>query len=302
MPSRDEELGPLIRSVFLPEEGEFWCDVDCSQQEFRFARASRLHPQPARRQRSRASATRNDPDTDFHAVRRRDHRLDARRCEGRQLRQDLRRRGEEVCRDDRQAAARSAGDLRPIRSDSCRSYRSLPTPCQHEASRLGYTVLYDGARRHWDRWAPTGLQQGRRPVLARRGAYGAPAIPEHPWFHRRLQRGGIHTALNAQIQGDAARHTKLWMRAVWREGIVPLLQMHDGLELSVTTREQGELVARLACEAVKLEVPMRADIKFGRSWGDAKHTWEELTGTAPVPEQGPEHAPQPEPQLSEASP
>ena len=52
---------------------------------------------------------------------------------------------------------------------------------------------------------------------------------------------------------------------------------------SVTTREQGELVARLACEAVKLEVPMRADIKFGRSWGDAKHTWEELTGAAPAP-------------------
>ena len=36
MPSRDEELGPLIRSVFLPEEGELWCTADCSQQEFRF--------------------------------------------------------------------------------------------------------------------------------------------------------------------------------------------------------------------------------------------------------------------------
>ena len=27
MPSRDQELGPLIRRVFLPEEGELWCDV-----------------------------------------------------------------------------------------------------------------------------------------------------------------------------------------------------------------------------------------------------------------------------------
>ena len=93
---------------------------------------------------------------------------------------------------------------------------------------------------------------------------------------RQLRRARIHTALNAQIQGDAARHTKLWMRAVWREGVIPLLQMHDGLELSVTTREQGERVARLACEAVKLEVPMRADIKYGRTWGDAKHGWAEL--------------------------
>ena len=95
--------------------------------------------------------------------------------------------------------------------------------------------------------------------------------PEHPWFYCPLQRSGTYTALNAQIQGDAARHTKLWMRACWREGIVPLLQMHDALECSVTTREQGELVARLGCEAVQLEVPMRVDLKFGKSWGDAKH-------------------------------
>ena len=105
---------------------------------------------------------------------------------------------------------------------------------------------------------------------------------------------GTHTALNALIQGSAARHTKLWMRACWREGIVPLLQMHDALECSVTTREQGELVARLGCEAVHLEVPMQVDLKFGRSWGDAKHTWEELTGAALTPKR--EFVAAPEPQ------
>ena len=35
MPSRDEELAPLIRGVFLPEEGEVWAKPDASQQEFR---------------------------------------------------------------------------------------------------------------------------------------------------------------------------------------------------------------------------------------------------------------------------
>src|SRR6516165_4363979 len=100
------------------------------------------------------------------------------------------------------------------------------------------------------------------------------------------------------------------MRACWREGILPLLQMHDALECSVATREQGELVARLGCEAVRLEVPMQLDLKFGRSWGDAKHAWEELNGiasTKPKPESAPklepepksEPDPDPEPQLSE---
>ena len=58
-------------------------------------------------------------------------------------------------------------------------------------------------------------------------------------------RAETYTALNALIQGSAARHTKLWMRACYREGIVPLLQMHDALDSSVSSREQAELVARL---------------------------------------------------------
>jgi DNA polymerase I-like protein with 3'-5' exonuclease and polymerase domains len=35
MPKHDEELAPLIRGVFLPEEGETWASCDYSQQEFR---------------------------------------------------------------------------------------------------------------------------------------------------------------------------------------------------------------------------------------------------------------------------
>ena len=71
------------------------------------------------------------------------------------------------------------------------------------------------------------------------------------------------------------------MRACWREGIVPLLQMHDALECSVSTREQAEMVAQLGVEAIKLRVPMRIDLKFGCNWGDTKHNWEELHGAAP---------------------
>jgi putative DNA primase/helicase len=50
---------------------------------------------------------------------------------------------------------------------------------------------------------------------------------------------------------------------------------HDSLDLSVNSREQAELVARLGCEAVKLEVPMKVDVAYGRTWGDAKYAWAE---------------------------
>ena len=56
--------------------------------------------------------------------------------------------------------------------------------CQREANRLGYTVLYDGARRHWDFRA--------RPVSTSKAPARAPleeakrriADHSHPWFGR----------------------------------------------------------------------------------------------------------------------
>jgi DNA polymerase I-like protein with 3'-5' exonuclease and polymerase domains len=46
---------------------------------------------------------------------------------------------------------------------------------------------------------------------------------------------------------------------------------------SVASPELAERVVQLGREAVSLEVPMQVNLKFGRSWGDAKHTWEGLT-------------------------
>ena len=63
--------------------------------------------------------------------------------------------------------------------------------------------------------------------------------------------------MNALIQGSAARHTKLWMRACWREGIVPLLQMHDALDCSVAIAERASW-SRGWARGCALEVPMRS--------------------------------------------
>ena len=66
MPKHDEELAPLIRSVFLPEEGEVWASCDYSQQEFRLV----VHF-AARKNFRGATAARDryisDPNFDIHA-------------------------------------------------------------------------------------------------------------------------------------------------------------------------------------------------------------------------------------------
>ena len=67
MPSRDEELAPLIRGVFLPEEGEFWAKPDASQQEFRLVvHYANQHKLP--KAAEAVARYRDDPDTDFHAL------------------------------------------------------------------------------------------------------------------------------------------------------------------------------------------------------------------------------------------
>jgi DNA polymerase I-like protein with 3'-5' exonuclease and polymerase domains len=279
MPSRDEELGPLIRRVFLPEAGELWCTVDCSQQEFRFVvHHAALRNLPGAREA--AERYRNDPDTDFHEMASAITGLARKDAKGTNFAKvygaSVKKFAEMIGKPLSEAQLIYAQyDIRlPFVWQLSRDVRN-------EAERLGFTVPYDGARRHWNLYEAAGIYETGAGPCPHEEAMRRRRDPKHPWFAAEIRLAKTYTALNGLIQGSAARHTKLWMLACWREGIVPLLQMHDGLELSITRREQGELVAQLACEAVKLEVPMRADIKFGRSWGDATHAWDAL-GAAPL--------------------
>ena len=67
MTAHDEELAPLIRGVFLPEEGEVWAKPDVSQQEFRFIVHYAIK-HGLRKAKEAAERYRTDPDTDFHQL------------------------------------------------------------------------------------------------------------------------------------------------------------------------------------------------------------------------------------------
>jgi DNA polymerase I-like protein with 3'-5' exonuclease and polymerase domains len=282
MSSRDEELTPLIRGLFLPEEGEMWAKPDASQQEFRFAvHYAVCHKVP--KAEIAAQRFQDDPSTDFHALTASITELDRTSAKavnfakiyGAGVRKFAAMIGKPQA-EAQQIYAQYDRELPFLRALS-RIYQSI-------ARRQGYITLYDGARRHFNDWAPGGKWAKGAGPCEREEALRRINDPEHPWYQRGpLYRADVHTALNALIQGSAARHTKLWMRACWREGIVPLLQMHDCLDCSVATPEQAELVGRLCVEAVKLRVPMKVDLKYGRNWGDAKHTWDGLSGEKETP-------------------
>ena len=282
MPSHDPEITALVRSVFLPEDAEFWATIDVSQQEFRLIvhRAAALGLAGAREAAERYHA---DRDTDFHAFVAEMTGLPRQIAKSANFAKAY---GAGVAK-----FAATIGKPEPealaiyARYDGALPFvHALSVSCQQQVGRQGFLQLYDGARRHFDEWAPRFIAWGF-------GTAAPCAIEEarrrvrdssHPWFGEQLQRVGAYAAMNAMIQGDAARHTKLWMLACWREGIVPLLQMHDGLELSVAPPEQAERVAQLGRDAVSLQVPMQVEVKFGRHWADAKHCWAEMPEAEPI--------------------
>jgi len=273
MPAHDPELAPLIRGVFLPENGEWWAKDDVSQQEFRFIVHYAVRHKLTGAKEA-AERYREDPATDFH-----------------KYVSTMTGRDRQTSKNVNFARAYGAGIRKftamiGIPENSARTIydeydRRLPfvsqlsTMSERAVRRHGYLTLYDGARRHWNDWAPSGTWEKGAGPCPREEAEARVNDPSHPWFRKPLWRVNCRLAMNALIQGSSARHTKLWMRAVWREGIVPLLQMHDSLDLSVNSPEQAELVARLGCEVVKLEVPMKVDVAYGRTWGDAKYAWAE---------------------------
>ena len=86
----------------------------------------------------------------------------------------------------------------------------------------------------------------------------------------RIKRAMTYKGLNKLIQGSAADQTKAAMVALDQAGFRVLLQVHDELAVSVSSREEAQEAARIMCNAVELEVPSRVDVELGPSWGEAK--------------------------------
>ena len=55
---------------------------------------------------------------------------------------------------------------------------------------------------------------------------------------------------------------------VFKEGITPLIQVHDELDISVHSKEQKKKIVEIMESAVELRVPSKVDCEVGSSWGE----------------------------------
>ena len=64
--------------------------------------------------------------------------------------------------------------------------------------------------------------------------------------------------------------TKWAMIDLWEEGIVPHLQVHDEVDISVENIEQANTITNIMEHCVELAVPLLVDMELGASWGETK--------------------------------
>ena len=83
-----------------------------------------------------------------------------------------------------------------------------------------------------------------------------------------IKRAYTYKALNRLIQGSAADMTKKAMIELHKEGIIPHIQVHDELDISVDGN--ANKIKEIMEHAVKLEVPNIVDYESGPNWGTIK--------------------------------
>ncbi|MCH5349866.1 MAG: DNA polymerase I [Oscillospiraceae bacterium] len=104
-------------------------------------------------------------------------------------------------------------------------------------------------------------------------------IPELKNSNKNIQAFGKRAAMNAPIQGTAADIIKIAMIKVYRRlkeeklDARLILQVHDELIIEVSEKDAERAAAVLGEEmrnAVKLDIPLTADVSKGKTWYDSK--------------------------------
>ncbi len=138
-----------------------------------------------------------------------------------------------------------------------------------------YLARYQGVKEYMERMKSLAREQGFVSTLLGRRRY----LPDINNRNFNLRSFAERTAINTPIQGTAADIMKLAMlrvdKALQNSGLASrvLLQVHDELVLEVKEAERKATAALVQQEmqnAFTLDVPLLAEVSYGKNWAAAK--------------------------------
>jgi DNA polymerase I-like protein with 3'-5' exonuclease and polymerase domains len=257
IPARHPELGPLIRSIFIPEEKTTWGSFDYSQQEPRilvhYAKLQNLEGV------DEIVEAYNQGDADFHQV-----VADMAGIERKQAKTInlglMYGMGKNKLMAELGLMKDSAEKLIKQYHTKAPFVKQLMDNVSRKANDRGKIRTLLGRACHFDLWQPVQFGVFKPlPLEMARKEYDEP-----------LKRAFTYKALNKLIQGSAADMTKKSMVALYENGIIPHIQIHDEVDISVESPEKAEQIIEIMESAVELKVPNKVDYEQGNNWGDIK--------------------------------
>ena len=233
IPSRDEEYGPLCRSVFLPEEGEKWFSLDFSNQEGRL-QVHYAHMAGAKGAAEFVAAFIEDPNLDMH-----------------QMVADM--------------AGITRSDAKVLNLGI-----SYGMGLAKIAKSLGVNEV--AAKRLLGKYYKLAPYLKELNKTVQYTAKSAKYIKTLGGRHLTYNEDKPYIVLNQLIQGSAADQTIEAMIQADKEGILILFPVHDQVCFS-GTKEQAIRMKEIMETCVDLYIPsvVDVDLEGGDNWADAGH-------------------------------
>ena len=257
IPARNKELGPMIRSLFIPEHNCKWGVFDYSQQEPRLV----VHYAALQNMYSVGDVldAYNEGDADFHKIVA--DMADIPREQAKTINLGLfYGMGKNKLQAELGVNKEKADELFRQYHSRVPFVKQLMDSVMARAQDRGKVRTLLGRLCRFHLWEPN--QFGIHKALSHEAA-----LAEHG---PGIKRAYTYKALNKLIQGSAADMTKKAMIDLYKEGITPHIQVHDELDISVDSPEHAQKIKDIMESAVNLEVPNKVDYESGPNWGQIK--------------------------------
>ena len=261
IPARNKELGPMIRSLFLPEVDHKWGCFDYSQQEPRLVVHYAATTEPICFDESVTKIVeefKNDS-VDFHktvAIMAGISREQAKTINlGLFYGMGKAKLQAELGLNTKAEAEKLFNQYH----DNVPFVKELMNKTSQFAQTSGSIGTLLGRRCRFNKWEPSTF--GMHTAMSFEEA-------ERTYGRGRIRRAMTYKALNKLIQGSAADMTKKAMLDLYNEGIIPHIQIHDELDISVKDDNQAKKIVEIMENAVTLAIPNKVDYESGETWGD----------------------------------
>jgi DNA polymerase I-like protein with 3'-5' exonuclease and polymerase domains len=261
IPARNKDLGPKIRSLFIPEEKHSWGCFDYSQQEPRLVVHYAATTDPIMYDDSVSQIVekfKNDS-VDFHQTVA--DMAGISRSQAKTINLGLfYGMGKAKLQAELGLSTKSeAENLFNQYHENVPFVRELMNRTSQHAQISGSIGTLLGRRCRFDKWEPNTF--GMHTPMSLEEA-------ERTYGRGRIKRAFTYKALNKLIQGSAADMTKKAMLDLYREGVIPHIQIHDELDISVESEEQAKKIIEIMENAVTLAIPNKVDYEHGNTWGE----------------------------------